>query len=175
MGSSRKTTLSIPERQNPMYESVSPAIPHCSDTHHVPVVSDIAADILKPLFIPVCVITAASFVLSLAMERWLRHVGRLPRNLRRREKIFAWLALCSALFGGVGLILLSIFDSKRHHKLHRVYLVRGETSLRVYSFVEGYTDTTVPRRSLYLEYPYRQHLRYLKCVVLMYTSLSVIA
>ncbi|KAF8528548.1 Frag1/DRAM/Sfk1 [Gautieria morchelliformis] len=96
--------------------------PHyISQDDSIPFISDIAADILKPLFIAVCVITASSFVLSLAIERWLRHVGRMPRDMRRRGKVFAWLAICGALLGGVGLILLSIFDTKRHYKLHRVF------------------------------------------------------
>ncbi|KAF8461300.1 Frag1/DRAM/Sfk1 [Gautieria morchelliformis] len=90
--------------------------------YSIPFISNIAADILKPLFIPVCVITASTFVLSLAIERWMRHVGRIPRNMRRREKVFAWFAICCALLGGLGLILLSIFDTKRYHKLHRVLL-----------------------------------------------------
>lgn len=39
-------------------------------------ISDIGADILKPLFIVGCSITAVSFFLSLTIERWLRHSGR---------------------------------------------------------------------------------------------------
>lgn len=39
-------------------------------------ISDIGADILKPLFIAGSSITAVSFFLSLAVERWLRHSGR---------------------------------------------------------------------------------------------------
>jgi Frag1/DRAM/Sfk1 family len=92
-----------------------------------PVISDIAADILKPLFITVCAITAISFVLSLVLERWLRHVGRLPRNMLRYEKVFAWLAICGAALGGIGLIFLSIFDTKRHENAHRAFLVRGQS------------------------------------------------
>ncbi|KAF8510835.1 Frag1/DRAM/Sfk1 [Gautieria morchelliformis] len=114
--------------------------PHyTSQDDSIPFISDIAADILKPLFIPVCVITASSFVLSFAMERRLRHVGRMPCNMRRREKVFAWLAICGALLGGVGLILLSIFDTKRHNKLHRVFLlifVLGVALSAIFSVLE---------------------------------------
>ncbi|OBZ72640.1 Uncharacterized protein YwbO [Grifola frondosa] len=39
-------------------------------------ISDIGADILKPLFIVGCAITGVSFFLSLSIERWLRHSGR---------------------------------------------------------------------------------------------------
>jgi hypothetical protein len=39
-------------------------------------ISDIGADILKPLFITGCCITGVGFVLTLVVERWLRHRGR---------------------------------------------------------------------------------------------------
>lgn len=39
-------------------------------------ISDVGADVLKPLFITGCVITGVSFFLSLSIERWLRHSGR---------------------------------------------------------------------------------------------------
>jgi hypothetical protein len=109
-----------------MYAVISfpQAHPHSHTTNLRADISDIGADILKPLFIVVCAITAVSFTLSLILERWLRHSGRLPANMRTREKVFAGLAIFGATLGGVGLILLSIFDTKRHMKLHRVFLVR---------------------------------------------------
>jgi hypothetical protein len=39
-------------------------------------ISDIGADILKPLFITGCSITGVGFILTLIVERWLRHRGR---------------------------------------------------------------------------------------------------
>lgn len=39
-------------------------------------ISDVGADILKPLFVAGSAITAVSFFLSLTIERWLRHSGR---------------------------------------------------------------------------------------------------
>ena len=39
-------------------------------------ISDVGADILKPLFVAACAITGVSFFLSLSIERWLRHEGR---------------------------------------------------------------------------------------------------
>lgn len=98
--------------------------PHyVSQTGKIPFISDIGADILKPLFIVICSITAVSFTLSLIIERWLRHSGRLQPNMRTREKVFASLAIFGAALGGAGLILLSIFDTKRHMMLHRVFLL----------------------------------------------------
>ncbi|KAF8478863.1 Frag1/DRAM/Sfk1, partial [Gautieria morchelliformis] len=55
------------------------------------------------------------------------------------ERVFAWLAICGTLLGGMGLILLSIFDTKRHHKLHRVFLlifVLGVALSAIFSVLE---------------------------------------
>jgi amino acid transporter len=43
--------------------------------------------------------------------------------MRRRERAFAWLAVLGSIIGAAGLILLSIFDTKRHTSLHRVFLL----------------------------------------------------
>ncbi|PFH53189.1 hypothetical protein AMATHDRAFT_138319 [Amanita thiersii Skay4041] len=86
-------------------------------------ISDIGADILKPLFIAGCTITACTFIASLIIERWLRQSGRMLPNLRRRESISAVLAMCGSILGGCGLILLSIFDTKRFTHAHRVFLL----------------------------------------------------
>ncbi|RDB25519.1 Protein sfk1 [Hypsizygus marmoreus] len=86
-------------------------------------ISDVGADILKPLFIAGGAITAVAFFLSLFIERLLRHSGRLLPNMRRRERVFAILSVLSSFLGGCGLILLTIFDTKRHTTLHRVFLL----------------------------------------------------
>lgn len=51
----------------------------------------------------------------------LRH--RLIPNMRRREKWLSSLAILGSFIGGLGIILLSIFDTKRHTSLHRVFLL----------------------------------------------------
>jgi hypothetical protein len=43
--------------------------------------------------------------------------------MRRRESIFGWLAVLGSVIGAAGLILLSIFDTKRHTSLHRLFLL----------------------------------------------------
>lgn len=86
-------------------------------------ISDIGADILKPLFVAGCAITAVCFFLSLCVERGLRHVGRLMPHMHTRERVFGSLSIFGSLIGGCGLILLSIFDTKRHTSLHRVFLL----------------------------------------------------
>ena len=50
----------------------------------VPYISDIGADILKPLFVVGCSITGVGFFLCLVIERWLRHSGRRVDRGHRR-------------------------------------------------------------------------------------------
>lgn len=64
---------------------------------------------------------------------------RFLPNMRRREKVMSVLAILGAFLGGVGLILLSIFDTKRHPKLHRVFLlifVVGAALSAIFTVVE---------------------------------------
>ncbi|KAF9000711.1 Frag1/DRAM/Sfk1 [Cyathus striatus] len=86
-------------------------------------ISDVGADILKPLFVTGCAITAVGFFLSLVVERYLRHSGRLMPNMRMRERVLGTLAVLGSFIGGCGLILLSVFDTKRFPSLHRVFLL----------------------------------------------------
>ncbi|EKM58228.1 uncharacterized protein PHACADRAFT_252400 [Phanerochaete carnosa HHB-10118-sp] len=98
--------------------------PHyVSEDGSIAYISDVGADILKPLFVTGCAITAVGFVLSLVIERWLRHSGRLIAEMRRRERVLSILAIIASFIGGMGLLLLSIFDTKRHPSLHRVFLL----------------------------------------------------
>ncbi|PPR03679.1 hypothetical protein CVT24_007800, partial [Panaeolus cyanescens] len=75
----------------------------------------IGASYLKPLFIAGCSVTAASFFLSLVIERYLRHSGR--------EQVLASLAVLGSAIGGLGLILLSVFDTKHFPSVHRSFLI----------------------------------------------------
>lgn len=86
-------------------------------------ISDIGAAKLKPLFIAGSVVVTVFLDLSFVAERWLRHKGRLVPNASRGEKALAVLTILFALLGTAGLILLSIFDTKRHHRLHYVFLL----------------------------------------------------
>jgi len=117
-------------------------------------ISDIGADILKPLFIVGSSITAVGFVLTLVVERWLRHKGRLPPDMRVREKVFSVLAIISSMVGGIALILLSIFDTKRYTTVHRLFLLIfmiGVWLTAIFSVVEY--------RWLAKDYPYTSRLR----------------
>ncbi|WWD18139.1 hypothetical protein CI109_102588 [Kwoniella shandongensis] len=88
-----------------------------SDEASVVFISDVGAT-HQTLFICICVITAAFYVLTLFAERWLRHVDRLPTDLRKREKIFDWLAIFFGMAGAAGLILLSAMNAFDHSQVH---------------------------------------------------------
>jgi hypothetical protein len=86
-------------------------------------ISDIGADKLKPLFIAMSSVTVVSFDLSFIAERWLRHKGVLARNTSWVQKILNIVATIAAIAGAAGLILLSIFDTRRHPHLHNGFLI----------------------------------------------------
>lgn len=58
------------------------------------------------------------FVLSLTAERYLRHAGRLHPNSRRREKVCACFAIFFAIVGQIGIILVAVFDTVDHPRIH---------------------------------------------------------
>jgi hypothetical protein len=86
-------------------------------------ISDVGADKLKPLFIAGSCVTTIFLDLSFLSERWLRHRGRLAANVSTIEKVLSGLSMAFALLGTIGLILLSIFDTRSHHTLHDVFLL----------------------------------------------------
>ena len=86
-------------------------------------ISDVGAQGLKPLFIAGCCVTTIFLDLSFLSERWLRHTGRLAKNLGTVEKVLSGFSILFAIAGTVGLILLSIFDTLRHPKLHDGFLL----------------------------------------------------
>ena len=83
--------------------------PHyVSEVGSIPYISDIGADILKPLFIAGCSITGLTFITSLTIERWLRHADRcvyvcLP----------AFLALICGLTGVACVLVCRLVQDKR--------------------------------------------------------------
>jgi hypothetical protein len=68
-------------------------------------------------------VTVVSFDISFILERWARHTGRLTRNTSIWQKVESGLSIVAAIAGAAGLILLSIFDTLRHPKLHDGFLV----------------------------------------------------
>ena len=92
--------------------------PHyIADQGNIAYISDIAA-VHKPLFIAITSVTAAGFVISLSIERYYRHIGRLMPEYRKREKWFAALSIIFAIGGGTALILLACFDAINYSNIH---------------------------------------------------------
>jgi hypothetical protein len=77
---------------------------------------------LKPLFIAGSVVTVVFLDLGIISERWLRHAGQLVPNKGKFDKACAGASIFFAIAGAAGLILLSIFDTLRHPKLHDGFL-----------------------------------------------------
>ncbi|KAG1733993.1 Frag1/DRAM/Sfk1 [Suillus lakei] len=96
---------------------------YVSQEGKVAYISDVGASFLKPLFVVGCCITGVGFMLSLVLERLLRHRGRLPPSMRKRERVFEILAILGSFIGMWGLILLSGFDTKRYSTAHRLFLL----------------------------------------------------
>ena len=85
-------------------------------------ISDVGAFKLRPLFIAGCSVTSGSLILAFIAERWLRHTGRLARNTAASQKILSVLSTIAAAAGFAGLILLSIFDTFHHPRMHDGFL-----------------------------------------------------
>ncbi|KAJ5408318.1 hypothetical protein N7509_002201 [Penicillium cosmopolitanum] len=97
--------------------------PHyASMDQSVAYISDIGAQGLKPLFVAGSVVTVVFLDLAFLSERWLRHAGQLAPNKGKFDKACAISSLFFAVAGAAGLILLSIFDTLRHPKLHDGFL-----------------------------------------------------
>lgn len=97
--------------------------PSMSENQSIAYISDIGAQDLKPLFIAGCCVTTVFLDLSFVAERWLRHSGRLVPNGSVGQKVLAFLTIVFAIVGTAGLILLSIFDTLHHDKLHDIFLL----------------------------------------------------
>jgi hypothetical protein len=100
-----------------------PHYPSMDPRQHIAYISDIGAFGLKPLFIAGSSVTTVFLVLSFIAERWLRHTGRLAPNTHTSQKILSGFSIVFGIAGAAGLILLSIFDTYRHHRLHDGFLL----------------------------------------------------
>jgi len=85
-------------------------------------ISDVGAEDWKPVFVGVGTASVVIFDLAFLAERWLRHNGRLTRNTTTGQKILAGFSIAFAFIGALGLILLTIFDVKRHKTQHDIFL-----------------------------------------------------
>jgi len=101
----------------------SPHYPSMGANQRIAYISDIGAQHLKPLFIAGSVVTTIFLDLAFVSERWLRHRGVLTKNTHKSEKILSGFGILFAIAGTAGLILLSIFDTLRHPRLHDGFLL----------------------------------------------------
>jgi len=84
----------------PRYSRGNAVVVFISDVGGAHKVGTLFADVWRVLikqsfFIPMCCCTSGFYILSLFAERWLRHVDRLPVDIRKREKIFGKYTLFS--------------------------------------------------------------------------------
>jgi len=101
----------------------SPHYVEMSPNQHIAYISDIGATFLQPLFIAGSTAMVVIFDLTFVAERWLRHKNRLTPNYRKREAALSICAIIAAIVGALGLILLTIFNTKNHHIMHDICLV----------------------------------------------------
>nr|POE51566.1 protein sfk1 [Quercus suber] len=94
-----------------------------SADQQIPYISSIGASGLKPLFIAGSAVAVVVFDVAFISERWLRHKARLAQNYKTSEKILSGFAIAFAIIGAAGLILLTIFDTKRFPHVHDAMLV----------------------------------------------------
>ncbi|KAF1815510.1 hypothetical protein P152DRAFT_390820 [Eremomyces bilateralis CBS 781.70] len=102
-------------------------------------ISDVGATDIKPLFIAMAAVSVVSFDIALIAERWLRHSGRLKRNTSLWQKLWSNLCILFAIVGAAGIILLSIFDTFHHHRLHQIFLglfIAGYVVSAIFACVE---------------------------------------
>lgn len=76
----------------------------------------------KPLFIAGSAVMVVCFNIAFCAERWLRHKGRLVMNYSNWEKFLSAAAIFFAIIGGLGLIFLTIFDTRRYPSVHQAML-----------------------------------------------------
>ena len=101
----------------------SPQYPWQAQGQHIAYISTIGASSWgKPLFIAGSCTMIVLFNLTFALERWLRHKGRLTKNYNITEKILSGFATGFAIIGGFGLIFLTIFDTRRYPNVHQAML-----------------------------------------------------
>src|SRR3954451_25397095 len=100
-----------------------PKYPSMEAGQSIAYISDVGAYRLKPLFITGSVITTVFLDIGFLAERWLRHTGRLARNTSTTQKVLSVVSSIFAIAGAAGLILLSIFDTYHHKRLHDGFLL----------------------------------------------------
>jgi Frag1/DRAM/Sfk1 family len=101
----------------------SPHLPSMNDGQTIAYISDIGSGAgvihLQPLFITGSSLTVFFLSLGFISERWLRHHGHLAPNTSTAQKVLSSVSIIFAVAGGVGLILLTIFDTYHYPTVHQ--------------------------------------------------------
>jgi len=143
----------------PKYTSMSP-------NQRIAYISDIGADVLKPLFVTGSAFTGVFFFCSLLAMR------RNHSLIRRLERTLDVLSVLAGLMGAVCLLLLAVFDTRRHPSLHRLFLL-----LFMLGVVFSALFTTIEYRRLgktYTEHPILKiSYRFKQAIVCGEVALSV--
>lgn len=87
------------------------------DESTVVYISDVGAA-HKAVFIALASTTAVLFFVTISLDFLLRHMKRIPKRLRRRERAWAVVSTFFAFFTMLFCILLTIFDAFNHDTLH---------------------------------------------------------
>lgn len=131
------------------HKRILPSMDH-HNGQNIAYISDTGAFELKPMFISMSAVMVVFLNASFLAERWLRHNGRLAANTSTVQKVLSICSIFFAMLGGAGIILLSIFDTYRHNRLHNIFLL---------FFIGGYVISAIFLCAEYqrLGIHYRQH------------------
>ncbi|OZJ05056.1 hypothetical protein BZG36_02098 [Bifiguratus adelaidae] len=116
-------------------------------------ISDVGAA-HKVLFVPVACVTGAFFILTLLAERYLRHIRRLPGNMRPRQRHSAIVATVFGIIAGIALILLSIFDAFNYSTVHWIMTLLFVVCLTISAISQAVEVYTLSE-----DYPRVKHLK----------------
>ena len=132
--------------------------PHYADmkaTQKYAYISNVGASTWgKPIFVTGATITVITFGIAFGIERWLRHRGLLFHASSITSTLLSTVGSMFTIAGAFGLMLLTIFDLKRHQRIHFI-------SLGV--FISGYllagTFMALEKRRLSKKYPESIYIR----------------
>jgi hypothetical protein len=87
-----------------------------------PYISDIGAQTLKPLFIAGCTFTAILLNATLSASLWRRRCSLSVIDQSIQILVLSILEMATSFLGTVGLISLSIWDTWRYPRAHKIFL-----------------------------------------------------
>lgn len=96
-----------------------------SDTHaNIIFISHVGAE-HRTFFIIFSSLSAAFYILTVFLERHLRHQRRIPGSIRKRQTYLDIASVIFAIIGAAALVLLSVFDDINYSTVHWSMSERG--------------------------------------------------